>query len=110
MKKWILVVLLVALVQHRETVSGLFDRSEPLAATSDQRVVLYATSGCGYCRKARELLRSRGVAFVEHDIERSAEGRHQYEALKGHGVPLLVINGTVIRGYNQEAILAALQR
>jgi glutaredoxin len=109
-KKWVVVVLLLALFQNWDRLSGMVDHSAPLAVTSDHAVVLYATSWCGYCRKARELLRSRGVAFVEHDIERSAEGRRQYEALKGRGVPLLVVNGTVIRGYSEQAILAALAR
>jgi glutaredoxin len=110
MKKWLLATLLVAAFQCWELVSGVFYHSAPLAAPAASKVVLYATNWCGYCRKARELLRSRGVAFVEHDIERSAEGRRQYDALRGRGVPLLVVNGTVIRGYSEQAILSALQR
>ena len=72
-------------------------------------VVLYATEWCGYCRKARRFLQENDIPFVEYDIEKSAEGRRQYEALNGRGIPLLKVKGTVIRGYSPEAIMAALE-
>src|SRR5512137_448090 len=32
-------------------------------------VILYTTSWCPYCSKARDYLRSRGIDFIEYDIE-----------------------------------------
>lgn len=76
------------------------------ATASAPRVTLYATSWCGYCRKTRELLAELGVAYVEKDVEKSAEGRKEYQAKgKGYGgVPLLDIGGTIVRGYEPEEI------
>lgn len=108
LKKLVLVVLMLAAWQNWDRLTGAFTRPEPIADAGSADVVLYATSWCGYCEKTRKLLRERGVPFVEHDIERSPEGRRQYEALNGRGVPLLVVKGKVVRGYSAPAILAAL--
>ena len=62
--------------------------------------ILYSTSWCGYCKRTREILVDKGVEFYEYDIERSAEGHRQYKELGGKGVPLLLINGEVVKGYN----------
>ena len=32
------------------------------------KVEIYTRSDCAYCRRAKELLRIKGVDFVEHDI------------------------------------------
>ena len=109
-KKLLLVVLALAALQNWDKLSSAFSRNEPVVVAGDADVILYATAWCGYCEKTRKLLRERDVPFVEHDIERSPEGRRQYEALNGRGVPLLVVKGTVVRGYSPQAILAALGR
>ncbi|RZI56304.1 MAG: glutaredoxin family protein, partial [Pseudomonas sp.] len=38
-----------------------------------------------------------------------AAGRKAYEALGGRGIPLIDVNGTLIRGFSEEQILAALK-
>jgi glutaredoxin len=108
LKKILLVVVALAAIQNWDRLTGAFSRPEPIADVGAGDVVLYATTWCGYCEKTRKLLRERGVPFVEHDIERSADARKRFEALGGRGVPLLVVKGTVIRGYSPQGILAAL--
>lgn len=80
----------------------------PDFSQSDNSVVLYATSWCGYCAKARKFLDRINVSYQEYDIETSDEGRKQYMALGGSGVPLLLINGRILRGYSADHILANL--
>jgi glutaredoxin len=48
------------------------------------------------------------ISFVEYDIEKSERSLKEYKRLGGTGVPLIKINGKVIRGYNQKVILASL--
>lgn len=74
--------------------------------TSPAQVTLYATAWCGYCKKARRLLKDNNIDYVEYDIEKSSTGRKAYEKLGGGGVPLLVIDDTVVRGYDKRQILA----
>jgi glutaredoxin len=100
--------MIVALYQNWGKIEHAFaKRDRAVASVSD--VTLYATSWCGYCRKTRQFLADKGIAYTEYDIEQSAEGRRQYDELGGRGVPVLVVNGTVIHGYGPEKILAALK-
>ncbi len=70
----------------------------------DNDIVLYGAVWCGYCEQTRQLLASHNVNYCEYDIERSAEGYRQYQSLGGGGVPLMLFNDEVIRGYNKPEI------
>ena len=106
MKKWIVIGLIVVIFQNWGTISNLLNPPPDYALAHDGKVILYSTSWCGYCAKARRLLRDNGIAYHEYDIEKSREGYDQYESLGGRGVPLLLINGEVIKGYNPDRIMA----
>jgi mycoredoxin len=82
-----------------------FSDETEVAGAYENEVVLYATAWCGYCKKTRALLKKHGIAYTEYDIEKSAQGREEYDQLNGKGVPLLVINGKVVRGYDPNQIL-----
>jgi hypothetical protein len=45
---------------------------------------------------------------VEYDIEKSERSYKEYKRLGGIGVPLLKINGKVVRGYQPQLILASM--
>ena len=79
-------------------------------AYQDIKVVMYVTDWCGYCRKAREYLRSLGVNLVEFDIEKDAAKREEMRKLGGRGVPLIDVEGILIKGYSQQAIKDAVER
>lgn len=82
-----------------------FEASERATAEA-QRVVLYSTAWCGYCRQTRVLLNNLGVLFIEKDIERSDEARREMESKvgPGSGIPVLDFDGSLIRGYDEDAI------
>ncbi|WP_426112386.1 glutaredoxin family protein [Pseudomonas sp. DSP3-2-2] len=110
LKKVVLIMLFVVVYQNWGKIEHFFNPS-PVVVTQSQaqaRVVLYATDWCGYCKQTRRFLDSKGIPFKEYDIEKSPEGRKAYEALGGRGIPLIDVNGTIIRGFSEEAILAAL--
>lgn len=108
MKKWFLIFAVFVLYQNW----GKIDRyvNPPPPRSTQDAVVLYATSWCGYCKMTREFFAQNQVQFTEIDIEKSPVGRKQYEAAGGTGgVPLIDVNGEVIRGFNQAALKKALQ-
>lgn len=111
LKKVVLIMLFVVAYQNWGKIEHFFNPSAAVATHSQAqaRVVLYATDWCGYCKQTRRFLDSKGIPFKEYDIEKSAEGRKAYEALGGRGIPMIDVNGTIIRGFSEEAILAALQ-
>jgi len=108
MRKLIFIVIVLAVIQNWTKITGNFGPSTNLALIGKSKVIMYGTRSCGYCAKARALFDSKGVAYHEYDINSSSEGRRQYDALRGRGVPLIIINDNVIKGYNKTKILAAL--
>ena len=71
-------------------------------------VVMYSTSWCPYCRKARLFFRQANVPYTEYDVEKSASAYEEYQRISGRGVPVIVIGDQVIQGFNQPAIKKAL--
>ena len=112
MGKKLIVIVIFAVFLHwyfgkEESASSVLADSN-IALGSQYSVTLYATEWCGYCKKTRKFLSENNIKYFEYDIEKSEEGSRRYRALNGNGVPLLVINKKVIRGYNPKAIVAAL--
>ena len=93
-------------------------KAEPSVKTAGvAKVVIYRTAWCGYCKKAAEYLRLKGVPFVERDLEKDPGARKdmlQQAAKAGvpasqlQGVPILYINGRILSGFSRPAIDAAL--
>ena len=89
--------------QDRDTGSG--------RPAKDISVIMYMTSWCPYCKKAKELINSLGVSLVEYDID-TDKGRKEEMKKKSGGatmVPLIDIEGTIVSGYNPEAIREAVK-
>jgi glutaredoxin len=57
-------------------------------------------------------VRSLGVNLIEHNIETDQEKKEEMKKKSGGStsVPLLDIEGQIIRGYSQEAIKSAIER
>ncbi len=85
--------------------------SKPSITTKKtHEVVLYGTSWCPYCRKARDFFRSRGIDFIEYDIEKDKEAAIRKKELDTRGgVPFAIINGRSIHGFSESAYERALQ-
>lgn len=63
-------------------------------------VVIYTRQMCGYCARAKSLLQSKGVDFVEHDATFSQELRQEMIS-KANGrttFPQIFINGQHVGG------------
>ena len=111
LKKVLLVLLVVVVYQNWGKIERVFNPSQMASeqVRANARVVLYATDWCGYCKQTKRFLDQKGIAFKEFDIEKDAEARKAYEALGGRGIPLIDVNGTLIRGFDPDEILAALK-
>jgi mycoredoxin len=103
------VVLAALIIVKWDVIRNEFSPPPDFSVQHPEGVVLYATEWCGYCRKTREFFKQNNIAFVEYDIEKSAEGRAQYDQLRGSGIPLIVIRGEVLRGYDPGALKRALK-
>jgi glutaredoxin 3 len=66
---------------------------------STPRIEMYATSWCPYCERARDLLRAKGVAFDEINLEARPEQRETMIKRSGRRtVPQVFIDGQHIGG------------
>ena len=75
-------------------------------------VIMYMTSWCPYCLKAREYIRSLSVNLMEYDIEKDKSKREEMLQKSGgsKGVPLIDVEGIIIKGYSPSAIKEAVER
>lgn len=56
-------------------------------------------------------MRSLGVDVVEYNIDKDKDKRDEMRRKSGGtGVPVIDIDGTIVRGFNPEAIRAALDQ
>ena len=63
------------------------------------KVVMYTTSWCPYCARARGLLEEKGVAFEEIDIDAVPPARAEMIKKSGQGtVPQIFIGATHVGG------------
>lgn len=113
MKKIILtivgLVIVFASLEFGEEVQQYVFPKPDYADLHGGKVILYSTSWCGYCEKTRQFLNEENIAFYEYDIEKSIEGHEQYRTLGGRGVPVLLVNKSVIKGYSPNEILKYLK-
>ena len=78
----------------------------------DIHVIMYMTAWCPYCVQARNYLRSLDVHLVEYNIEQYKSKREEMLSKSGgsKGVPLVDIEGIIIKGYNRDALKAAVEK
>jgi glutaredoxin 3 len=68
------------------------------------RVTIYTTEPCGYCRTAKALLDKRGVGYEEINLARDPEGRAELVRVTGMMTfPQVMIDGQSIGGYQELA-------
>ena len=62
-------------------------------------VVMYLRESCPYCHRARQLLRSKGVAWDEIDLDREPQRRAEMIDRTGrHTVPQVFVGDTHVGG------------
>lgn len=72
-------------------------------------VTIYSTPTCPYCKLAKDHLKDKGVEFEDVDVSADSAKAQEMVKLSGQmGVPVLVVNGQVIVGWNKTAIDEAL--
>ena len=69
---------------------------------ADERVTLYTTDPCSFCRQAKALLQSRGVRYTEVNLAKDPVGRANLVALTGQMTfPQIVVGERSIGGFRE---------
>ncbi len=75
------------------------------------KVLVFSTSTCSWCRRAKRYLKERGVPFKEIDVERDADAAREIVRKTGQtGVPVIKIGSRWIVGFDKEQIDRELAR
>ena len=70
--------------------------------------MLYTTNWCGYCARARQLLKSKGVEYTEIDVESVDGARAEMRSRSGRtSVPQIFIGEHHVGGYDELRTLDA---
>lgn len=73
-------------------------------------VKIYSTSSCPWCVKVKEFLKQNKIEFTDVNVGEDPDGLQEMEEKSGQrGVPVLDINGTIIVGFDRDAIKKALK-
>jgi glutaredoxin 3 len=75
-------------------------------SASENAVVMYTTSWCPYCARARALFQAKGVTFTDIDIEATDGARAEMQRRSGRtSVPQIFIGGKHLGGYDDTSAL-----
>ena len=86
-------------------------KGSPGKKPAGSKVKVYSTESCPWCHKAKEFLTELNVPYEEIDVSQDEKGRNEMIEKSGQlGVPVLDVNGTIIVGFDQEAIENALHK
>jgi glutaredoxin-like YruB-family protein len=74
-------------------------------------VKIYTTPTCGYCHQAKSYLDELGVNYTEHDVSRDRAAAEEMVKMTGQmGVPVIVVDGETVIGFNRARLQELLSR
>lgn len=73
-------------------------------------VIVYSSNACPYCTLAKNYLEEKGVAFVEKNVQTDKDARAELMSMGHMGVPVLVIDGEQIVGFDKDRLETILDK
>ncbi|OGN03315.1 MAG: NrdH-redoxin [Candidatus Yanofskybacteria bacterium RIFCSPHIGHO2_01_FULL_43_42] len=69
------------------------------------RVTIYTTPTCAYCKMAKDYFKSKGLSYEEHDVSKDIPRQKEMIQKTGQfGVPVIDIDGKVVIGFDKPKI------
>jgi len=70
-----------------------------------KNVTIYSTPSCHFCRMAKDFFKSKNIVYTEYDVASNLEKRKEMVEKSGQmGVPVIIIDGKIIVGFDKPAI------
>jgi len=66
-------------------------------------IVIYTTSWCSYCKKAKAYFSANKMAYKEYNIEKDRFAKRQYDRIGGRGVPVILVGDQRLNGFSQDS-------
>ncbi len=69
---------------------------------ADNKVVIYSTPTCPYCKRAKEYLSQKGISYNDIDVAQDKEKAKEMIQKSGQmSVPVIIIDDEIIVGFEQ---------
>ncbi len=70
-----------------------------------KKVTIYSTPTCPYCKRAKDYLTQKGIAFTDYNVAEDREKtKEMIEKSKQMGVPVIVVGDDIVIGFNQKKL------
>ncbi len=69
-----------------------------------KNVVVYTSNTCPYCTLAKDYLEEKGVSYTEKNVQTDKTARQELMNMGHMGVPVVVIDGEEIVGFDKDKI------
>jgi glutaredoxin 3 len=74
-----------------------------------KKVIIYSTPTCTYCTAAKDFFKANNVEYTELDVAADLTARADMVSKSGQmGVPVIDIEGTIVVGFDEERLKAAI--
>jgi glutaredoxin 3 len=82
-----------------------------MRAGGNMEIKVYSTPTCPYCKMAKEYLTSKGISYQDIDVSKNQEASQEMVKVSGQmGVPVIVINGEPIVGFDKARIDSLIEK
>lgn len=74
------------------------------------RVVIYTTPECVYCKMTKEFFKKNNVVYEEKDVSTDEKARDEMIEKSGQlGVPVIDVDGKIVVGFDKEKLSEILE-
>ena len=74
-----------------------------------QNVTIYSTPSCHFCHMAKDFFKEKNVAYTDYNVAADPEKRKELIEKSGQmGVPVILIGGDMVIGFNKPKIVQLL--
>lgn len=67
-------------------------------------VVVYSSDTCSYCNMLKDFLNKKGVPYQEKNVSSDQQARKELMRMGHMGVPVTIINGEEIVGFDRSKL------
>lgn len=72
---------------------------------NNKKVLIYSTPMCPYCEMAKDFFAENKIEFTNYDVSTDVEKRKEMVEISGQmGVPVIIIDGETIVGFDENKL------
>ena len=100
--------LVIYYVTSQLSNSDLSDKPVVISTVNPPEIIMFGSQSCRYCATARTFFKKHQLPYKENDIDESNKHREMFYRLGGQGTPLIIVNKSIIHGFDENLIREAL--